>query len=477
MNAENEFQARLDLPSWRFKPSNLGCLCENAGAIEFKPLTLVCGPNNTGKTWVLYALYGFLQDSGFIKLPGLESLTDSLMREGQATWDMAQWMKDHTKKIISAINQASKRRLATTFNSSPDFFKDSAFDWDVHGEHLADRAIARRMDFRLLIGREKNEVLRLLKPAGESVVQLTLLSAQLPDAEYILADAITRHLIGNPPRRNVFLMPAERNGLHLFYRELSNRRTALLHHATKKDKDLDIGQLIRDVARSRYAQPIADYIDWLNALPGIRKRKGGGFHALAEEIKQLAGGRYEVDAEGEISFTPYKLKRGENHAPPKMDLHLTSSTVKSLFGLWAYLEFEAQPGDVLMIDEPELNLHPSNQRRLARMLARLTNGNLRVIISTHSDYLVREMNSLLMLSKPGTVRDELMQRFGYQEAEILDPGSVAAWLFSDRTISPMEIDAIEGIDAKTFDDEIHALNETSDDIYYAYQEGDQRSGE
>jgi len=157
-------------------------------------------------------------------------------------------------------------------------------------------------------------------------------------------------------------------------------------------------------------------------------------------------------------------------------LHLTSSTVKSLFGLWAYLEFDAQPGDVLMIDEPELNLHPANQRLMARLLARLVNSDLRVIVSTHSDYLVREINSLIMLSRPASVQAELMQKYEYKKEELLAPGKVSAWLFHERAIKPMAIDDVEGIAAETFDEQIHSLNDTSDGIYYAYQEA-QDNGE
>lgn len=471
MNANINHQTRLDLPSWRFKPARLGCLDASAGEIEIKPLTLVCGPNNTGKTWVMYALYGFLTSPGIYKLPELDKLAEDLVREGQLSWDFGAWLKENAKNISRSIHQAMKRRLPAIFNSPPEIFKESRFDWEIDHDELIRVGLERAMDFRLALGREKNEVLRIAKPANESVVQLTLLSRQLPDISMILSDSIARHLIGLPVRKSVFLMPAERNGLHLFYRELASRRTALLHHASKKDKDIDIVQLIQDVARSRYAEPIAHYIDWLNDLPDMRKRKAGVFHGMAEEVKKLVGGRYEVDAEGEISFTPRKLQRGNGEAPPKMDLHLTSSTVKSLFGLWAYLEYEAQPGDVLMIDEPELNLHPSNQRKLARLLAQLTNSDLRVVISTHSDYLVREMNSLIMLSAPHEKREALMQRFQYGDEQVLKPGNVAAWLFGERCISEMEIDVAEGIDAETFDQQIHELNETSDDIYYAYRDG------
>jgi predicted ATPase len=44
-----------------------------------------------------------------------------------------------------------------------------------------------------------------------------------------------------------------------------------------------------------------------------------------------------------------------------MPLHFTSSTVKTLFSLVFYLQHLAKPGDYLMIDEPELSLHPDNR--------------------------------------------------------------------------------------------------------------------
>lgn len=470
MTKQEPTAQRLELVSWRFKPSKLGCLVEDAGTIEFKPLTLVCGQNNTGKTWVMYALYAFLSGLRLHKLPGMDALAKELEREGQAKWDLGAWAQEHGKKLVKAIDQAIERSLPIVFNSSPDFFKGSKFDWDVDIAQLTAQAIARPLEINLVLGRDKKQVLRITKKAGETEVQLVQLAA-FPGTESFLSEAIARHLIGNPPRRNVFLMPAERNGLHLFYREMASRRAALLHHASKKDKDIDIGELIQDVMASRYAQPIADYLDWLNDLPEIRKKKNKGpFHNLAEEIKKIIGGRYEVDPEGVISFTPRKSKRGDSSTPPKLDLHLASSTVKSLFGLWAYLEYDAQPGDVLMIDEPELNLHPANQRLMARLIARLVNSDLRVIVSTHSDYLVREINSLIMLSRQSSVQAKLMQKYDYKEDELLKPEKVAAWLFHERVIKPMAIDSVEGISAETFDEQIHSLNDTSDGIYYAYQE-------
>ena len=53
---------------------------------------------------------------------------------------------------------------------------------------------------------------------------------------------------------------------------------------------------------------------------------------------------------------------------------------------------------MIFIDEPELNLHPVNQRKIARILAKVANSGIKIIISTHSDYIVKEFNNLIMLS-------------------------------------------------------------------------------
>ena len=265
--------------------------------------------------------------------------------------------------------------------------------------------------------------------------------------------------------RNAFLMPAERNGLHLFFRELSTRRVALLHHASKEN--INLYELLKDVVRSRYALPIAHYINWLNQLPDIQRKASGAFHQQALHLqKQLANGAYKIERRsGDILFKPHKKKRG-GAATQSMGLHMASSTVKSLFGLWFYLENQAQPGDLLMIDEPELNIHPKNQRHIARLLARLVNAGLRVVISTHSDYIVREFNSLLMLSQDN---GELREKHDYHKDETLTVEQVSACLFDNQSITPFEINSEDGIYATTFDEVIEDLNRVNDDIYYSLQ--------
>lgn len=287
---------------------------------------------------------------------------------------------------------------------------------------------------------------------------------QLKAAEFHIDSAVPiDQLISGIDETGIFLMPAERNGLHLFYRELRTRRTALLHHASREG--IDVEQLLRDVMRSRYAEPIADYIDWLNELTEIQETKSTDFHFSAEHIKRaLVGGAYRVDARtGSIEFRPYRA-RGDKRLPRPMRLHTTSSAVKSLFALWFYLEHQAEVGDVVMIDEPELNLHPDNQIKVARLLARLVNQGINIVISTHSDYIIREFNVMTMLHERSSAA--LRKRFGYRDEDVLDPTNVGAYLFEGQGITEMQVTQELGIHATTFDDVIEAANDRQQYIYY-----------
>lgn len=372
-----------ELTNLNFRVANLGSV--RAGEFTQKPLTIFCGPNNTGKTWVLYSLYYFHRRLGALKFA----------REN---------------------------------------FSDLPLD---------------------KFNRELSDMLPFFFNAAE---------AQFPGAKFSLVDE--RGSLPDFDRlgeAQVFLLPAERSGLHLIFRELGTRRTALLHHASRDD--IDIGALLRDVMFSRYAIPIADYIDWLNLLTENQKSKSQWGHPYAEQIKRgLADGAYRVDGRtGAIEFQAYKKKGDAQRAQP-LDLHITSSAVKSLFGLWFYLEHQAQKGDILMIDEPELNVHPANQRKIARLLARLVNGGINVVISTHSDYIIREFNSLIMLKKDKI--GELRQKHRYADDEILSKKQVGAYLFDKGTIKPSQVVPTDGIYADTFDEVIVDLNDVNNDIYY-----------
>ncbi|MGE8542189.1 AAA family ATPase [Acinetobacter sp. ANC 3813] len=457
--------------AWTFSIKNLGNLEE--GKIEVKPLTLLCGPNNTGKTWVMYTLYGFLNNRDINNLTGVDQIVISLKENGLWEFDLEEWLNENFKNTLKSIEKTIKHKLPSIFNSENSLFENSVFSWEVSLKDIIERNKSEHFEFEFSLGSKQIPAFKALKEKDSHIISMTLIK-DLP--KEILSDVISSliydYLLGkNAQDQTAFLIPAERNGLHLFYRELSSRRTALLHHASRDELDLHL--LLKDVLGSKYAKPIADYIDWLNDLTNIKKgAEKTKYHDLAEEVKKLIGGKYNIDAEGNITFVP-KKKRGGPTAP-KMDLHLSSSTAKSLFGLWFYLEYQAKENSILMIDEPELNLHPSNQRLVARLIAKMVNKGLKIVISTHSDYFVRELNSLIMLGENNgnqVVKNQILKKYSIDNESLLTKDQIGAYVFECGLLKSMEVNQ-EGIIATTFDEQINLLNDSSDDIYYSYVLGE-----
>ena len=115
-------------------------------------------------------------------------------------------------------------------------------------------------------------------------------------------------------------------------------------------------------------------------------------------------------------------------------------------------------------------MHPDNQRKIARFFGRLINEGFKVLISTHSDYIVRELNNLIMLSHGFATKKEetlqLLTRYNYAENELIAADKVGVYLF--RVGQPVENVTVEdtGFNIATIDEEIRKLNQSSQDIYF-----------
>lgn len=90
----------------------------------------------------------------------------------------------------------------------------------------------------------------------------------------------------------------------------------------------------------------------------------------------------------------------------------------------------------LMIDEPEAHLHPSKQRMMADLLSSICNGGAYLQVTTHSDYLIRRINELVMkeqiflITKGGAKYTEICKELNTPEQLKLDPNMVSAFLLT-----------------------------------------------
>lgn len=64
-----------------------------------------------------------------------------------------------------------------------------------------------------------------------------------------------------------------------------------------------------------------------------------------------------------------------------------------------YIRNLVEVGDTLIVEEPEAHLHPDAQAELASVLARLVNSGVRVVITTHSNWIVDQLANLVRMSE------------------------------------------------------------------------------
>ena len=167
---------------------------------------------------------------------------------------------------------------------------------------------------------------------------------------------------------------------------------------------------------------LADFLEHLVRMPVECSQQHGHAERLERNILQGAI-RVERTVSDYNEFF-YRPKEWKSDLP----LMRASSMVSELAPVVLYLRYLVQPGDVLIIEEPESHLHPAMQAVFARELARLARSGIRVVVTTHSEWLLDQFANLVRLS---TLPED--ERKGMPEAdEALRPDQFGAWLFKPK---------------------------------------------
>lgn len=406
-------------------------------------LTIFSGPNGTGKTSALYSIYGVMsQRLARFDTSYSDYLAKALLRNRELVIDLSTLRQDRWVDLLSGASAFFSAALPDVLNCDKKLLPSAKIDFNVD----IDRAInERERRFTNVYGRSEEIICRAELDSKKPVLKLKMGAGDFTGhkfASYYITNLLFDIAV-LPQRARCYLMPSERAGINLFYQELNSRRAALISNLQKVN--IDPFELLREVTLSRYAKPISDYIDLLNGFVGAKLVEGKLAH-LADELDKIALGSFVLSKDGSIYFRPVDKKK------TRLSLHLAASSAKSMYGLSQLLRYELGPNDVVMIDEPELNLHPDAQRNFAKFIGSMVSGGLSVMISTHSDYIVREINTL-MLSP--------------ESPSYIKPNDVELYMFNSRGgATRVSKDAHGNFSVDPFEDSIRALNDSFADVAF-----------
>lgn len=455
----------------RLRIDNLGYI--QSADICTRPLTIVCGKNNTEKTYLSYTIYGLLSFMQQVRPFQVEhEVLDNLSQKGAAQIDLAKYTdKRQLMNIFQNISEQFTQNLDRIFSSPEGEFAGAKVSVDPNG-FSPDLSGPKNIVFELS---KKNSV-TINKQEDSTIVEVILLNEDKAPSlpAHVLSRILNRalfELIFGNHFKNPFIITSERTGIQLFSKELDIRKNVVLDSLVDGKGKLDDPFDLIDKFISRYPIAIKDNIDYIRDHERLRKtnsfllRAPDQGQSLFEVLSEIMGGTLDV-IENQLIFIPReRVHRKQVRVP----IYLGSSAVKSLVALDLYLRHIAQPDDMLMIDEPELNLHPDNQRRMARLLARLVNKGINVFITTHSDYILKEINNLLLLANPFPNREAVMQKYGYTEDDVLKNGSTGVYVMRDHKAELVKITE-SGMELSVFDEIIINQNDAADEIYYSQKE-------
>ncbi len=458
-------------PTFRFK--NIGPVKD--AEVELGDFTIIAGRNNTGKTYLVYTLYGFLKmwkswldtdallaliTDDCVDFPDMHWITDKVNREGRARFplDRKQFRRQQRTVIQELAHNFSEDALSSVF---------SAYQSDFHRSSLDVKPNEDTSDSSHVVKEKISEsVLLSIEYDGSNVVVSTnkaMNQQRIPDLGLNITHQYFLLLLHNQ-LPDPFIFSAERFGISLFYKELDFTKNQLVDLLQKlgegKNRDRVTPFLFIDRTTSRYALPIKDNIDFTRDIPDLLKRKSEIFQSkLFDDIKDMMEGYYGSSSD-EIRFIS-KTRKQEGKF--NILLHLASSSARELVNLYFFLKHVAKKNHLLIIDEPESHLDTSNQIFLARLLARCVRSGLKVLITTHSDYIIKEINNLVMLSRQFKDKEAVIKKLKYSADDFLDPDSIRAYVAEDNSLTRCDVDRF-GIDMPVFDETIDSINRVANDL-------------
>lgn len=445
----------------------------NKAQIELRGLTVITGGNNTGKTYLAHSVYGLLRRiESAAKAPSfiarhallggedkvIDAAVEQIDRVGEAILGMDE-LQRCVNPILKSISQSFSRRYDRAFGGGSGAFTNATVT-----------VTAEALDFdeleglEVVISRGRSAPILSLRydPLNQTLVYEALEGFADSEPEMVKR-WVTTTVVSSLLRvvtPGLFISSAERTGVVIFQREWDHSRSNLIE-AMAEVPDAEQRSAIVAGHVQTHSAAVRANVDFIRGLPDLPQGTSELVQACPEIenlLNQIVGGGYDASG-NQLKYV------GESVSLP---VAAASSTIRSLVDLWFYLMRVAKKGDVLIIDEPELNLHPQNQRLLARLLALVHNQGLQILITTHSDYIVRELSALVSLSQLGEKTPEevelTLNEQGITRKMALQPEFLNVYSTSSNpagTVSEVEVtDA--GIEPTTFDDVISAQNELSD---------------
>ena len=461
----------------RLSVTNFGPIVE--ADIELRPLTVFAGPSNTGKSYLailLYALHrifsGSFQDinaqfngspskrraysSPFHSSRMLDRKITKIQENAIIEWasELSQENIENNKDceiLPSTVASAVRNRLNAGKYPEEEIFSEIVRYFGVndmseiirHSTKSASISMAKHtnhseepFEFKLNVSKTirtfesifpKENQLQLNKNKNFNWQHTAREIARYidfddPNSDNFATSRILSNIVDNvfagivdPLHLSSHYFPASRTGIM----EASHViQAALYSRISRAGRDPINVPLISGI--------IADFL--LKMDPDfLSKCRTAKFHKHADEIeKTVMGGKVLIENSEYGNIPAFFFQ--ESSTGRSIPLIIASSMATEVAPIILHLRYLINKSDVLIIEEPEAHLHPAKQVEFTRQLASLVQKGIRVIITTHSEWVLEAISNIVKVSGLSGI-----QRNGLPSEKIfLKPNDIGIWLFKPK---------------------------------------------
>ena len=380
------------------------------GTVSLKPLTIFIGPSNSGKSYMSTLIYSIVNSEnlrGFFR-PGYSPhhLRKSIKKELSAIIrnnksDIIKIPPDALKNMYSLIikemfdNNLKQNLERNFFTSIENLTRKNTPHTKIKISTFADVIVDVNGNLEIkkitlpdtkYIFKISNYIKTFEVTKDKSLITITIGKKYKQtflkhDTINLIINVIRLDLLINSVQQLIpFYFPASRSGILKTYPET----------AASVIEDLSYS-ILRNIEKPVIDGIITDFITPLITL----QHKKTPFFKLAEEMESDVF-RGKIDTRVDKQSIPQLFYTFDGNTIP---LDNASSAVSELAPLLIYLKYIVQEDGLLIIEEPESHLHPHAQALLAKHIIKMVQSGLKVLVTTHSTFLLSEFGKYVLADR------------------------------------------------------------------------------
>lgn len=424
--------------------------------VEVTPMTLFIGDNNSGKSYMMTLIYGLLSTRFFLGGYNFDTESENFQR----CWDILERMIDGEQNHVYILSgkelvffEALINEILANYKNREKFLH-KLFNRDMEMEELT-ITFPKDLELRFRVAYIMDEegMGRKIRIKGILNDGTLLAGYQIDEQElqkgdggkcflisYIMERMLQWEIDRGDVKKRVYL-PTARTGFLLTYKTLIGNALQEKFTTTETTKNL-------------LTKPNSDFLQELSGINATEEKKR--FQSVVDFIEEhvITGHVSVLDSPAQdLVYTPEGTDK-------KLPLYITSGVVTEMIPLLLSLKYTDL--GALLMEEPEICLHPQLQWQVTRVLIRLANMGVPVFVTTHSDIILQHINNMIKANEMPE-QEAFLNESDYEKEDLLSRDQINVYQFDVQENQKTKISKLPcgdfGFEAMTFYDTLQKLNQ------------------